>query len=71
MATLPEREDMAWAPDGSAWTGDGSRLHRWAPGEEGWSEVADLEESGISGITRLTFAPDGRLLALVAERPTD
>jgi len=68
IATLAEREDYAWAPDGSAWTGDRGRLYRWHPDDEGWQLVADLESHGIRGITRLAFSPDGRSLAVVADR---
>jgi hypothetical protein len=69
VATPAGREDYAWAPDGSVWMGDDSRLLRWRPGDPGWSEVADLDSAGIRGITRLAFSPDGARLALVAERP--
>jgi hypothetical protein len=72
MPTLSGREDYAWAPDGAAWMGDGSRLHRRKPDEDSWKVVADLGEHGIHGITRLAFSPDGKTLALVTERsPAD
>ena len=70
IAMPEEREDYVWAPDGSVWAGDGSRLLRWHPDDpEGWRPIADLGEHGIEGITRLAFSPDGRRLAIVGERP--
>lgn len=69
-AMHPEREDCAWAPDGSVWMGDGSKLYRWHPDdEEGWELAVDLGEQGIGDITRLAFSPDGKKLAVVAARP--
>jgi hypothetical protein len=67
VQTLPGSEDYAWSPDGSVWASDGSRLFRWRPDDETWSEVADLTERGLRGITRLAFDDDGDRLALVAE----
>lgn len=69
VPTRPGREDYAWGPDGSLWMGDGSALWVWRPGEADWRPVRDLAASGVHGITRLAFSPDGRWLALVAERP--
>ena len=70
IAMHSDREDCAWAPDGSVWMGDGSKLYRWRPdSEEGWELATDLGEHGIDGITRLAFSPDGKTLALVGERP--
>jgi len=66
--TLPGREDHAWTPDSEIVMGDGSRLFVWSPGAD-WTEVADLASSGVSGISRLAVSPDGRRIALVAERP--
>ncbi len=72
VETRPGREDYAWAPDGSAWMGDGSRLYRWQPGGEAFTEVADLEAHGIYGITRLAFSPGGDRLVVVGNRaPAD
>ncbi len=71
IATLPGREDYAWAPDGSVWMGDGSRLYRWQPGGEHFDLVADLDAAGFYGITRLAFSPSGAHLAVVGERPPD
>ena len=67
--TLENREDYAWASDGSVWMGDDSRLYRWRPGSEGWDLIADLDSEGIYGITRLAFSPSGDRLAVVGRRP--
>jgi len=70
LASMPEGcEDFAWAPDGSVWVGDGSRLRRWQPDGDGWEVVAELAEAGVQGITRLALSPDGSRLALVSSRP--
>lgn len=67
----PDREDFAWAKDGSLFLGDGSRLFRYSPDapEAGWREIVDLAPHGIRDITRLTWSADGRRLALVAAHP--
>ncbi|MCP3981958.1 MAG: M20/M25/M40 family metallo-hydrolase [bacterium] len=68
--TIGGREDYAWAPDGTLWMADDSRLYRRGPKNDSvWSEVADLDGEGIRGITRLTFSPDGKRLAIVGQRP--
>jgi hypothetical protein len=69
IETLPGREDLAWDPQGRAWMADGTRLYRWCPfcGAE-WKPVADLATHGLGEITRLAISPDGKSMALVAER---
>ena len=69
IQTLPGREDLAWDPEGRAWMADGTQLYRWCPvcGAE-WKPVADLAAHGLGEITRLAISPDGKSLALVAER---
>ena len=55
-----------WAPDGSILMIDGDKLFRWvADAKDGWKEVADLQEQGISSATRLNVSPDGTKLAVV------
>jgi hypothetical protein len=73
LIAMPEgREDCGWAPDGAVWTADDARLYRREPGMEEWQFVVDLDRHGIRGITRLTFSPDGKTLAVVGTRtPTD
>lgn len=70
IATLPGREDVAWAPDGTLWGADGGKVYRWCPfcGSR-WQLVADLEAShGLKDITRMTIDSQGKRLALVAAR---
>jgi len=69
MQTPEGREDFSWAPDGALWMGDDSRLYRWPADGSAWEQVADLDVSGIYGISRLAFSPDGSQLAVVGSRP--
>ncbi|MDH3627911.1 MAG: M20/M25/M40 family metallo-hydrolase [Acidobacteriota bacterium] len=72
VETPTDREDYAWAPDGSVWIADDSRLYRWHEGESAWTEVADLDSHGVRGITRVAFSPDGdRLVVVGARTPED
>lgn len=66
--TLPGREDYAWTPEGEILMGDGSRLFSWSEGSD-WTEIADLSDLGVEGITRLAVSPDGARIAIVANRP--
>jgi hypothetical protein len=68
VRTLPGIEDYAWSPDGMVFMADGSRLFRWRPGEEAWTEIADLGARGLRKVTRMAFDPRGARLAIVAER---
>lgn len=63
------REDFAWSPSGKLWMADGSKLYRWCPmcGSR-FQLVADLAEAGLRDITRLAVSPDGKQIAVVAER---
>ena len=65
--TLPGREDYAWTPEGEILMGDGSSLLSWSPGSD-WTEVADLSDRGVEGISRLAVSPDGARVAIVANR---
>jgi hypothetical protein len=65
MPTLEACEDYAWAPDGAVWMGKASRLYRRQLDDDSWQPVADLADHGVHEITRLSFSPDGKLLALV------
>ena len=67
--TFPGREDVTWSPDGRVWMANDSRVAYWCEPCGGWQEVADLEDQGLRGITRLAIDPEGTRLALVAERP--
>jgi hypothetical protein len=72
VETPDQREDYDWAPDGSAWFGDDSRVLRWDPKSGAWSEIADLDSAGVRNITRITFSANGQRLAIVGSRsPND
>ncbi|NNE69074.1 MAG: hypothetical protein HKN29_01790, partial [Rhodothermales bacterium] len=59
-------QDFALGPDGSVLMAIDGTLYRYTPGEMvDWEEVGDL---GLAGTTRLAVSPDGRLLAVVADR---
>lgn len=66
VRALPGNEYHAWTPTGTLVSAAGSVLYQWRPGDADWTPVADLSASGVSGISRLTVSPDGRLLAFVA-----
>lgn len=70
VRTRPGSEDFAWTVDGAIVMGQGSRLFVWHPAAGGeWVLIADLEGAGISEITRVAVAPNGRRIALVSRRP--
>lgn len=65
--TRPEREDLAWLPDGRLLMADGRQVFVWLPEAAHWALFHDLSGvDGLGDITRLAVSPDGRLLALVA-----
>jgi hypothetical protein len=71
IGTRPEREDLAWDPEGRLWMADGSRLYRYCPAcGGGWRLMVDLGRDGVGEVSRLAFSPDGRRLAFVATRPS-
>ncbi|MCH7824990.1 MAG: hypothetical protein IH849_09335 [Acidobacteria bacterium] len=67
LPTLPGREDYAWMPDGSIIMGDGSKLFLARPGGS-WTEIADLANAGVTGITRLAINDTGTRIAIVGDR---
>lgn len=68
IARLPAgTEDYAWLPDGRIVAGQGSKLLVCDPRTTAaWNEVADVAAAGLTNITRLAVAPDGRTIAFVA-----
>lgn len=68
IATLPnESQDIAWLPNGTILTGDGSKLLMTTPRGE-WKELADLAEYQLTGITRIAVSPDGKKIAFVVNK---
>jgi len=66
--TLPGREDHAWTPAGELLMADGSRLfHRRPQPDASWEDLADFQDDGLAQISRIAVAPDGTMLALVAD----
>lgn len=68
--TLEGREDYAWLPDGRLLMASGSKIFIWGKDNRVpvWQEIADLGAAGLANITRLAVSPDGKRLALVAEK---
>lgn len=57
--------EYGWAPDGSILQIEGTSLYRWREGEDGWEEIADFSDQGITSATRIAVSPDGRRIAIV------
>lgn len=69
IQTLPGSEFHAWMPNGILLMARGSIVYCWKPGEEKhWKEIGDLQKAGIKNITRLALSPNGKLLAVVADK---
>lgn len=71
LVPMPHQaEYVAWHPDGSLLTVEGTRLLRLRPGvEREWVPVADLATPGMGVLSRLAVSPDGRWLAVVGAEP--
>lgn len=64
--TLPEREDLAWTPDGKIVMSDGSKIFFLQPGKNSSWKEADLQTTLPSGaISRLAVSPKGDRIAVV------
>ncbi|WP_343346581.1 hypothetical protein WJT74_02760 [Sphingomicrobium sp. XHP0239] len=57
--------NYSWAPDGSILQIEGTELHRWREGADGWEMIADLSEFGLRSANRIAISPDGRRIAIV------
>lgn len=67
-----QREDFAFAGDGSILMGSGGRIYRNRPGTEDWEILADWEDRLPGMITRIALSPSGSHLAFVVwENPAD
>ena len=63
-------EDMAWSSKlGIIFMGSGSKLYTYNPETgNGWKEIADLQELGLSGITRVAVSPNDEKIAIVVNK---
>ncbi len=61
-------EYHAWHPASTLLTAHGTEILAWDPGNGEWIPVADLADHGLGTLTRLAISPDGRRLAVVADR---
>lgn len=57
--------NYTWAPDGSILQIEGTVLHRWREGDDGWEQVSDLADHGIQSANRIAVSPDGKRIAIV------
>ena len=57
--------NYAWTPDGAILQIEGTVLHRWREGGEGWEEISDLADHGLATAYRIAVSPDGRRVAIV------
>lgn len=63
---LPNREDLAWTPDGKILMSDGEKLFFWQPGKsKSWEPVTMPAGFSPRGITRLAISASGNKLAMV------
>jgi hypothetical protein len=69
LASLLGPDDYhAWTPDGALLTAHGTGIYQWLE-SDGWQQIADLSPDGAGPVSRLAVSPDGRLLAVVIDRP--
>ena len=64
--TLPNREDLAWTPDGRIVMSDGQKLFYLQPGKnEPWKEIEVDSALALKGITRISVNKKGDKIAVV------
>ncbi|HTE31157.1 MAG TPA: hypothetical protein VK666_12335 [Chryseolinea sp.] len=64
--TLPNREDLAWTPDGRILMSDDGKLYSFRPGDDKeWKEVEIQSPVAIKGITRIQVNNKGDKIAVV------
>ncbi|WP_347374514.1 hypothetical protein [Aequorivita sp. Q41] len=62
-------QDYVWINDTQILVGSGSKLYLYDTlGMSEWNRVASLEEYGIKNISRMAISPNGKKLAVVAEK---
>ncbi|MEO5976672.1 MAG: hypothetical protein ABIS36_13860 [Chryseolinea sp.] len=67
-STRPDKEDIAWTPDGRIMMSDGNKLLIMTPGtKDSWKEVSIKSDLALKGISRISINPAGSTIALVVE----
>lgn len=61
-----ENQDYVWQPELGMVKSEGSKLYHYSTETKVWVEVADFASFGVKRITRFTFSPDKRRLAVVS-----
>ena len=61
-------EYHTWTPDGLLLTAHGTEVFQLDAATGGWRPVVDVSRYGLGAVTRLAVSPDGRTLAVVADR---
>ncbi len=62
-------QDYVWINDTQILVGSGNKLYMYDTlGDPEWNRVASLEEYGLKNITRMAISPDGKKIAIVAEK---
>ena len=67
-ATLPNREDMCWIPDGKIIMSDDAKILWLDPRDKdkAWKEIQVTSGAELlKGVTRISVSPDGKLIAVV------
>lgn len=64
----PDNQDYVWLPQFGMIKSEGPKLYRYSPETKVWVEAADFSAAGISKITRFTFSPNKKYLALVSNQ---
>ena len=57
--------NYAWTPDGAILQIEGTVLHRWREGADGWEAISDLADHGLASAYRIAVSPDGARVAVV------
>lgn len=62
-------QDYVWINETQILIGSGNKLYMYDTlGTSEWTKVASLEEHGLKNITRMAISPDGKKLAVAAEK---
>lgn len=68
ISLFPGHEDFEVDTEGRLWMGSGSKLYRSNPANNHWELVADFQDRGIGGISRLAVSGDLLHCAIVSGR---